>query len=251
MRIDRYYLDEWEVHVEEKLFLTGLRRIYWLCTFLLFGIIQTKSIIISDYNLFGTFTILLVVIILLEWQYPFLPSPRMNIALTAILSFVIAIAYFYEELRLEESGSVDYQFETASQILIAIFVLIRTALVLISSDFLDQRKRNVIPKTQHAKDRLIAYYGVQEKTQEDVKSSIQSTKGDISYFLLGSIPLIISLLLALAAAFVVNSLDVWKDAAQPMSYEPFFLIIVIIGFFTLVLSQRKITKLSKDTQKTG
>ena len=93
MRIDRYYLDEWQVHVEERQFLTGLRRIYWLFTFLLFGIIQLKSIIISDYNLFGTFTILLIIIILLEWQYPFLPPPRMNIALTAILSFVIALVF--------------------------------------------------------------------------------------------------------------------------------------------------------------
>ena len=87
MRIDRYYLDEWEVHIEERQFLAGLRRIYWFFTFLLFGTLQFKSIIIGDYNIFGTYTILLIIVVLLEWQAPFLPSPRTSITLSAILSF--------------------------------------------------------------------------------------------------------------------------------------------------------------------
>ena len=246
MRIDRYYLDEWQVHVEERLFLTGLRRFYWLFTFLLFGVIQFKSIIISDFNIFGTFTILLVIIVLLEWQYPFLPPPRMNLGLTGVLSFMIAITYFYEEMRDTANAKVSNQFEMISQILIAIFVLIRTALVLVSNDFLNQRKRNVIPKTQPAKERLVAYYGVLDKEEEDVKSSIQSTKGDITYFLLGTIPILISLSFALLASFAINSIDIWKDAAQPLNYEPIFVLIVITGFIMLVLSQRKITKLTKN-----
>jgi hypothetical protein len=247
MRIDRYYLDEWEVHVEERQFLTGLRRIYWLCTFLLFGLIQLKSILLSDYNLFGTFTILLVIIVLLEWQYPYLPPPKMNIALTGILSFIIAITYFYEELRVERETQIVPEFDLFLQIMIALFVFIRMALVIVGNDFLEQRKRNVIPKTQPAKERLVAYYGILEKEEEDVKSSIQSTKDDVYYYLLGSIPLLISLFLALLAAFAINTIDVWKEAAQPLTYEPIFLLIVFTGFIMLIFSQRKITKLSKNT----
>ncbi|MHA1910833.1 MAG: hypothetical protein ACTSYA_03965, partial [Candidatus Kariarchaeaceae archaeon] len=104
--------------------------------------------------------------------------------------------------------------------------------------------RNVIPKTQPAKERLVAYYGVIDEEEEDVKSSIQSTKGDTVYFLLGTVPILISLTLALLASFAINSIDVWKEAAQPLNYEPIFLLIVITGFIMLVLSQRKITKLS-------